>query len=332
MKYDLIIIGGGPAGLSAAIYAGRYKINTLILSKNIGGVAATAYKICNYPSYSNIKGFELMKKFTEHVNDVGIPIKYEEVIKIEKKTKDFKISTEKNEYECKKIIFASGTKRIRLNIPGEGKFLGKGVSYCTICDAFFFKNKNVVVIGGSYAALSSALLLSEYASKVYIIYRGKEFFRPEPVMVDMIKKEKKIESIFNEEVIEVDGKESVESIKLKSGKTIKVDGVFIEAGSVPETNLLSGIGVKLSENGYVITDKNQRTNVEGLYSAGDVTDNKLKQIITAASEGAIAAVNIYQEIKNSSGWSQRYFLSLKFGQITLKGKILKQIWAIKKEG
>jgi thioredoxin reductase (NADPH) len=297
MKYDLIIIGGGPAGLSAGIYAGRYKLNTLILSKNIGGVAATAYKICNYPSYNNIKGFELMKKFTEHVNDVGILIKYEEAIKIEKKTKGFKVFTKKSEYECKKIIFASGTNRIKLNVPGEGKFLGKGVSYCATCDALFFKNKIVAVIGGSYAALSSALLLSEYASKVYIIYRGNEFFRPEPVMIELVKKEKKIESIFNEEIIDIDGGESVENIRTNSGMKLKIDGVFIEAGSVPETNLLKNIGVKLSENGYVITDKFQKTNVEGLYSAGDVTDNKLKQIITAAAEGAIAAVNIYQEIK-----------------------------------
>lgn len=297
MKYDLIIIGGGPAGLSAAIYAGRYRLNALVLSKNIGGIAATAYKICNYPSYSNIKGFELMQKIIKQVEEVGVPIKYEEVIKIERETNGFKVLTKKSENECKKIIFAAGTERIRLNVPGEGKFLGKGVSYCTTCDASFFKNKNVVVIGGGYAAISSALLLSEYAFKVYIIYRGKEFFRPEPVMVELIKNEKKIESIFNDEISEINGKDQLESIKLKSGKTMKIDGVFIEAGSIPETKLIRNIGVKLNENGYIITDKNQKTSLKGFFSAGDITNNELKQIITAAAEGAIAAYNVYQEIK-----------------------------------
>lgn len=297
MKYDLIIIGGGPAGLTAAIYAARYKLNTLVISKNIGGLAATAYKICNYPSYDNIKGFELMQKITKQAKELGSEIIYDEVLKIEKTKEGFSVSTKKNKYDCKKIIYAAGTERIKLNIPGESKFLGKGVSYCATCDALFFKNKVVAVIGGSDAALSSALLLSEFASRVYIIYRKEKFFRAEPSWVELVKREKKIQTIFNEEIVEIIGKDSVEEIKLKSGKKIKIDGVFIEAGSIPETKLLKELKIKLDEKGYIITDKKQKTSINGLYAAGDVTDSTLKQIVTAAGEGAVAAYVVYQEIK-----------------------------------
>ena len=297
MKYDLIIIGGGPAGLTAAIYAARYKLNTLVISKNIGGTAATAYKICNYPSYENIKGFELMQKITKQAKVLGSEIIYDEVSKIEKMKDGFSVSTKKNKYDCKKIIYAAGTERIKLNIPGESKFLGRGVSYCATCDALFFKNKIVAVVGGSDAALSSALLLAEFASKVYIIYRKSEFLKAEPYWILLVEKENKIEPIFNEEVIEIKGKENVEEIKIKSGRNLKMDGVFIEAGSVPETNLLKELKIKLDEKGYVITDKKQKTSFNGIYAAGDITSNTLKQIVTAAAEGAIAAYTAFQEIK-----------------------------------
>jgi thioredoxin reductase (NADPH) len=297
MIYDLIIVGGGPAGLSAAIYAARYKLNLVVFSKNIGGTAATASKICNYPSYSNITGYELMQKMTKQVQDLKVPILYDEIKKIEKVKELFIIKTEKEEYKTKKIIYAAGTKRKRLNIPGEGKFLGRGVSYCTTCDASFFKKKTVCVVGGSDAALTSALLLSEFASKVYIVYRKSEFLRGDPTWVELVKKEKKIKSLFNEELSEIKGETKVESILLKSGKEMKMDGVFIEAGSIPETDLLKGLMVELSEHGYIITDRHQKTNVLGVYAAGDVTKNMLKQIVVACSEGAIAAYMVYIELK-----------------------------------
>lgn len=297
-EYELIIIGSGPAGLSAGIYSARYKLKTLILSKNMGGAVGTAYRVCNYPSYTEIKGFELAKKFLEQVNNLGVPIVYDEVIKIERQNKDnnFKVYTKKQEYECKKIIFAAGTERNRLGVPGEGKFLGKGVSYCATCDASFFEEKIVAVIGGSDAAINSAVLLSEYASKVYIIYRGKEFYKLEPYLLELLKKEKNIESIFNEEIAEIIGSEKVEGIKLKSGKKIKIQGIFVEAGSIPGTKLIQDLGVNLN-NGYITTDKNQKTNIKGFFAAGDVTNNPLKQIVTAAAEGAIAAYSVFNEIK-----------------------------------
>lgn len=297
MKYDLIIIGGGPAGLTAAIYAARYKLSTLVISKNIGGTAATAYKVCNYPSHDNIKGFELMQKITKQVKELGSEIIYDEAQKIEKVKEGFSVLTKKNKYDCRKIIYAAGTERIKLNIPGESKFLGRGVSYCATCDASFYKDKMVVVVGGSDAALSSALLLGEFASKVYIIYRKSKFEKAEPYWIHLIEKEKKIQLIFNEEIVEIKGKESVEEISLKSGKNLRIDGIFIEAGSIPETKLLKELKLKLNEKGYVITDKAQKTSVNGIYAAGDITNNSLKQIITAAAEGAIAAYTAYKDMK-----------------------------------
>jgi len=305
-KYDLIIIGAGPAGMSAGIYAGRYKLKTLILSKDLGGTASTAHKICNFPSYNNINGFELMQKFAKHVKELEVPIIHEEVVKINKKNEKekggegkqgFVVKTLKNEYFCKKIIFAGGTHRKKLGVKGEEDFIGKGVSYCATCDAGFFKDKIVSVVGGSDAALTAGLLLSEFASKVYIIYRKNKFFRAEPSWVELVEKEKKIEVLFNEEVGEIIGKGKVESVDLKSGKKLDVDGVFIEIGSVPEVNAISHLKIKQTDKGYVVVDKNQMTSVKGIYAVGDVTDNRLKQIVTASAEGAIAAYCAYKKVK-----------------------------------
>jgi len=297
MKYDLIIVGGGPAGLTAAIYAARYKLNTLVFSKNIGGLAATAHKVCNYPSYIDIKGFELMQKFINQVKEFGVEIKYEEINKINGKDNDFFIKTKKADYNAKKIIFAGGTTKLKLNVKGEGDFLGKGVSYCATCDAALFKDKKTIVVGGSDAALTAALLLSEYAKEIYIIYRKDKFFRGDPSWVDLVKKNKKIKCMFNEEILEIIGDNLVKKVKLKSEKNIDIDGVFIEIGSIPESKIIDDLNVKKNKKEYIIADKNQKTNVKGFYAAGDVTNNSLKQIITAAGEGAVASFQVYDEIR-----------------------------------
>ena len=165
-EYDLIIIGGGPAGLTAAIYAQRYKLKTAVFSKTIGGIAATAHKVLNYPSYEDIKGFELMKKFTDHAKNFGADILYNEILTVKRGKTGFIVSTKKGDYICKKVLLAMGTERRKLNVPGEAGLLGKGVSYCATCDGTFFKDKTVAVIGGSDAALTAALLLAEFATKV----------------------------------------------------------------------------------------------------------------------------------------------------------------------
>jgi thioredoxin reductase (NADPH) len=301
MEYDLIIIGGGPAGLTAAIYAARYKLNLLLISKDVGGLAAVAHKVCNFPSYVEITGFELSQKILKQVQELNVQIVFDEVTKIEKSENGFLISTSEENYKTKKIIFAGGTTRNRLNVPGEGKLVGRGVSYCATCDATFFKEKTVAVIGGSDASLTAALLLSEYSKKVYIIHRSESFFRAEPFWVELVKKNKKIFPIFSEEIKEITGKDKVEGVKLKSGEILPLEGIFIEIGSSPKIDFLKSLNLKLSEKGFIITDKEQKTNVSGFFAAGDITNNTLKQIVTAAGEGATAAFSVYNEIKREEG-------------------------------
>jgi len=293
--YDLIIIGAGPAGLTAAIYAGRYLLRTLIIGKLPGGKISEVYKICNFPSYKFISGIELTKKIIEQVKDLGIEIKSEEVKEI-KKNKVFEIRTDNSNYEAKKILIAVGTEKRKLNVKGEDKFLGNGISYCATCDASFFKNKIVAVVGGSNSALTAALLLAEYAKKVYIIYRKGSFFRAEPAWIKQVNENKKIEIILNANVKEIYGKEKPNGIKLDTSQDLKLDGVFIEIGSVPDEKFSKKLGLK-TEKGYIVVNKKQETSIKGIYAAGDITNNNLKQVITACGEGAIAATSAYEEIK-----------------------------------
>jgi thioredoxin reductase (NADPH) len=294
--YDLIIIGAGPAGMSAAVYAARYKLNTLIFGEVIGGMASEAYEICNFLSYGKISGFELAHKMQQHVADLGLEIKTEKVTNINKEEKDeiFKIKTDDNSYFSKKIILATGTEKRKLNLDNEDKFLGRGISYCATCDAAFFKDKIVGVVGGSNAALTAALLLSEFAGKVYIIYRRDRFFRAEPAWTERVNKNKKIHPVFNANVVELIGKERLEAVKLDNKKELKLDGLFIEIGSSPNTELPEELGIEL-ENGYIKTDNEQRTNVKGVFAAGDITAASLQQIIVAAAQGAVAAYSAYKE-------------------------------------
>lgn len=293
-NYDLVIIGAGPGGLTAAVYAARYKLNALVIGKLPGGLISEAWEVCNFPSYEKIKGIELGMKMVQQVRKFGVEIKGEEVLSIEK-GKTFKIKTNSNTYEGKKVLIATGTERKRLGVKGENEFKGRGVTYCATCDSAFYKDKTVAVAGGSDAALTAALLLSEYAKKVYIVYRKDKYMKAEPAWVELVEKNKKIESVFNSNIIEIYGKERVQGIKLDTKKELKVDGLFIEIGSVPDERLSKQLGLA-SENGYIIVDKKQETNVPGVYAAGDITNNVFKQVIVACSEGAIAAKSAYDKI------------------------------------
>jgi len=295
-QYDLIIIGSGPAGLTAGIYTARYNLNFLIIGKLNGGTISEAHKVCNYPSQNNVTGFELTQEMINHLKELDGEIKQEEVKEIKGSDNNFTIKTNKQEYQAKKIILATGREKQKLNVPGENKFLGKGVSYCATCDAAFFKDKIVAVIGGGNAAITSALLLSEHAKKVYIIYRKDKFFRAEPAWVSQLEKNEKIKSMFNSEIKEIYGTNFVEGVKLNNGNSLKLDGVFIEAGFIPDETFSKQLKLK-TEKGYIITDKEQKTNIRGIYSAGDITNNPLKQVITACGEGAIAANSAYNELK-----------------------------------
>jgi thioredoxin reductase (NADPH) len=292
--YDLIIVGAGPAGLTAAVYAARYKLDVLIIGTINGGMAGEASEICNFPSYERISGFELMNKMIKQVKVLGIEITSEKVLEI-KKSKNFEVITNKEKYLSKKIILATGSEKRALGIEREKEFTGKGISYCATCDAVFYKNKIVGVIGGGNAALTAALLLSKFAKKVYIIYGRDKFFKAEPIWIEEIKKNERIQPIFNSTLTKLIGEKKLEGVEVNRKEILELDGIFIETGSDPRINIAKQLGIKLEEN-EIAVDKNQRTSLKGVFAAGDVTNNPLKQIVTACAEGAIAAKSAYDEI------------------------------------
>jgi thioredoxin reductase (NADPH) len=296
--YDLIIIGGGPAGLTSGIYAGRYKLNALVVAGILGGTALEANMIENWPGFMFVKGPDLMHTMADQVKNTGVGIKEAEVTKLVKKDDFFEIYAGNEKFEAKKLILALGTKRRKLNLPNEDKFLGKGVSYCVHCDAPMFKDKVVAVVGGANAAVMAALLLAEYASKVYLVYR-REQLRCDPMYCERVEKNEKIEIIYGTNVAEISGGKFLSSIKLDNGSELKVEGLFVEIGATPSAALAANIGVMVDENDYIIVDSSQKTNVDGVFAAGDITTAcaNLKQIITAAGQGAVAAFSAYKSLK-----------------------------------
>jgi len=296
--YDLIIIGAGPAGLTSALYAARYRLDVLVISTILGGTMPEAHKVWNFPSYNEISGIELTKKMYEQIKNLNVEIKNEIVTSIEKKKETFEIKTQKNSYQSKKVIITSGREKAKLNLKNEEKFLGKGIHYCATCDSTFYKNKIVAVVGGGNSAMSAALLLGGYAKKVYVIYRGTELKNAEKMLVEQVKNNKKIEFIFNVNVVELIGKDNLESIKLSSDKKLALDGLFIEVGSLPNKEIFKKLKLEY-EKDFIKVNNKQETDIKGIFAAGDVTNNPLKQIITACGEGAIAAYSVYLEIQQN---------------------------------
>lgn len=295
--YDVAIIGAGPAGLSAAMYAGRLKLKTIVLTKERGGTIVSASDIMNWPGIKKIDGMSLAKQLEEHAREYpDVEIKDAIVTKIKKKNDIFLIETQSGEYEAKAAILAAGTEVRKLRISGEQEFSGKGVHYCALCDGFFYTDKTIAVIGGSNSAVKEALVLTQWVKKIYIIHRSQEM-RAEPISVEKIMKNNKIEVINNTNVLEIKGKEDVEKIILdkpyKGKKELLVDGVFVEIGRVPASVLVENLEVKLNEKAEVIIDKEGKTNVPGFFAAGDITNSKFKQAITASAEGVIAAYGAY---------------------------------------
>ena len=295
--YDLIVIGGGPAGLSAAIYAARFKLKTLVIAKEIGGAIVNTHLIENWPGFKSISGLELMEKIREHAENLNVEIKQDEVVDIAKQGEKFLVKARGAEYESKTVLLATGNVHRKLGVPGEKEFHGKGVSYCATCDAAFFKEKIVAVVGGSDSAAKEALLLSEYATKVYIIYR-RDKIRAEPINVDRVDENPKIQIISNTNVVEIKGDSFVNGVVLdrpyKGSKEFKLDGLFIEIGYNPKTELAKELGVELNKKDEIITKIDSSTNVKGVFAAGDVIDRDFKQAITGAAEGVIAAFGVYR--------------------------------------
>jgi thioredoxin reductase (NADPH) len=303
--FDLVIIGSGPAGLSASIYASRYGVEHVLVGGVLGGQISETHEIDNYPGIENISGFEFGQRWGNHAKKYGVEIVTSIVDSIVKNENVFilAISNEKT-IKARTVLLATGTHRRKLAIAGEKALLGKGVSYCATCDGFFYKNKVVGIIGGSDSAVAAATYLGGLCDKVYLIYRGEEL-RAEPYWISEIDKNEKIEIIFKTNVVEILGEKKVEEIildnKYKNSKKLKIEGLFIEAGSVPNIDYATDLGVKLNEKGFIEIEKNCATNINGVFSAGDITTGSdgFCQVITAAAEGAIAARAIYQFLKKS---------------------------------
>jgi thioredoxin reductase (NADPH) len=300
--YDLIIIGAGPAGLAASIYASRYKIGHLVIGKEPGGQAVEAHNIENWPGTVSISGFELTQKMREHAEKLGAKIVMDSVSNISRRENIFEITAHTAQYQAKNVILALGMEYKKLQIPGEEEFKGKGVSYCPTCDAAFFQDKVVAVAGGGNSAASAAQLLAEYASKVFIIYRGEKL-KVDPTYLENFAKNEKIEIIYNTNIKEIKGENAVGKIfldKEHEGKDdLAVQGVFIEIGSEPGVELVKQLDIETDEQGFIRVNVDQSTNVSGVYAAGDATtgSNKMRQVLTAAAEGAIAASSVYKKLQ-----------------------------------
>jgi len=299
-NYDIIIIGAGPAGLTAGIYAGRQGTKTLILDKGItGGAGLGVPSMENYPGYELIAGISLIAKIRKQTEKNCQINEMEGVESIEKVNDGFKIKTPKNSYFGKSIIIATGTKHRLLEVPGEVEFKGRGVSYCATCDGLFFKDKNVLMIGGGNSAVQEAIFLNNIGCNVTIVHRRDEL-RAEKYLQNKLK-EKKIPIIWNSTVKEIKGKQMLESVVLSDDdgniQEIEVQGIFIAIGDIPLSNIAKDLGVEVDEYDHILTDKTQRTNIKNIYAAGDVTGG-VKQWIVSCGEGAVAATYAYQDLEN----------------------------------
>ncbi|KKR21482.1 MAG: Thioredoxin reductase [Parcubacteria group bacterium GW2011_GWE2_39_37] len=304
--YDIAIIGAGPAGLNASIYAARYGLRSVVIGAVTGGLAGTTHEIGNWLGIEKITGFELSQNMITHAKSYNTPIVERTVRNIRKLDNGFVLEIDGTEpIEAKTLLLATGTSHRHLNLPNEEKFIGKGISYCATCDGFFYRNKVVAVVGGNDSAATAAVYLGEIAQKVYLIYRNDQL-RAEQIWQDTIAKNPKIEVVYNTVVDDVFGEEKVSSIKISdklgNSRDLSIDGVFVEIGSEPNSGLFGELDVESDEQGFVKIKSDGQTTAEGIWAAGDLTDgsNKFRQIVTAASEGAIAAASISKYLKQKS--------------------------------
>lgn len=302
-ELDLIIVGGGPGGLTSALYGARSGLSTLVLEeKTTGGCLSEIPLVENYPGFSEgISGLDLAGRMTEQAKKAGAEI--HEIEAVESVGTDgqlFTVKTDKASYSCRALILATGTVRRPLGVKGEEQLRGRGVSYCALCDGPFFKGKRVAVAGGGNSAASSALYLTGMASEVYLIHRRSEL-RAEEAMIRPVR-DKGVRFLLNSEITEIKGEGKLRSIVVRNKESgqyseIAVDGLFIEFGEIPNNKLAQGLGVKLDNEGFVLVDDRQRTSVPGVFAAGDVTHHSVKQISTAVGQGAVAATEAFVSVK-----------------------------------
>lgn len=289
--YDIIIIGSGPAGLSAAIYAQRACLDTIVIEKNgiSGGQVLNTWEVDNYPGFPGVTGFELSRQFREHANKLGARVVQDEVVQVELSGNVKKVVCEEETYEARCVILASGAHHRTLEVPGEEELRGAGVSYCATCDGAFFRGRTVAVVGGGDAALEDAIFLARMCEKVYIVHR-RDKLRGAKRLQERLQALENIEFVWNSETAAIEGNGQVEALRLRQTQTgeerrLDVDGVFIAVGIAPESELYAG-QLELDEQGYIRADESGQTSVPGVFAAGDVRNKALRQILTAASDGA----------------------------------------------
>ncbi|MCX8182369.1 MAG: FAD-dependent oxidoreductase [Candidatus Methanomethyliaceae archaeon] len=293
--HDVIIVGCGPAGVAAAIYAKRKMLDVLVISKDIGGQVILTGFIENYPGFNEVRGEALVEIFERQLKGLEVDVKIGEVERVEKEGEIFKVISSEGNFFGKAVIVTGGSTYKKLKVPGEDRLIGRGVSFCATCDAPFSRNREVAVVGGGNAALQSAELLSRYAKMVYVIHR-RDKFRADEVLVERVKKHSNVQFIMNAMVTEIKGDKKVEGItvKYKDGNLVdmKVDMVFIEVGREVKVEYIKHL-VRTNEWGQIIVDRRQRTSCEGVFAAGDITDRPYQQAIIAAGDGAVAALSAY---------------------------------------
>ena len=303
MLYDLIIIGSGAAGLSAAIYAGRYRMKVLVIGEEFGGETATGGPVENYPGFKIVDGYELMNLMKEQAEDLESEVIDGKVTKIDRDGHCFEVHTEGKSFSAKTIILAVGSKRRHLNMANEKELTGRGVHYCVTCDAPVYNGKTIAIVGGGDASVKGVNLASEYVKKIFFIIRGKEV-KAEPINYEQMKKlGDKVEVLLETKVEELVGKERLEKVILskpyKGSKELVLDALFIEIGAEPNVELAKPLGVELSDRDYIKVDQMMKTNIDGVFAAGDAVNffSHFKQDITAAAMGALAATSAYEDYK-----------------------------------
>ena len=300
--YDIIVIGAGPAGMTASIYARRALKKVLVLEAvSYGGQIINTLDIENYPVEAHISGFDFSTKLYNQAVDLGAEFIFEKCIKIEKKNSSFDVFTPNCKYQCKSLIIATGTENRKLGLDREDKYIGKGLSYCATCDGAFYKKRDVAVVGGGNTALEDALYLSNICNKVYLIHRRNEF-RGDNSVVDKIKGKTNIDIIYNSNVTKVIGDERLSSIEVSntdgSIKEINVSGLFVAIGKIPENEIFKDL-IKMDENGYILAGENCHTNIDGIFVAGDNRTKLLRQLVTATSDGAVAATEAIHYLESN---------------------------------
>lgn len=304
MIYDVIILGSGPAGLSAAVYAQRARLNTLVIEEKplSGGQILDTYEVDNYPGLPGISGFELGQKFRAHADQLGAEFRIAQVVGIEDQGDLKQVCTSAGTYQTRTLILATGARHRKLMVPGEEKLTGMGVSYCATCDGAFFRGKTVAVVGGGDVALEDALFLARGCEKVYLIHR-REAFRGAAILQERVRQTENIELVLNSIVKEIFGEEKVNSLKVynsveETEQELQVQGVFIAVGIEPNAAAADGL-VEQNEQGYIVAGEDTKTSVPGIFAAGDVRTKQLRQVITAAADGANAVTSVQQYLSGS---------------------------------